>query len=244
MNVEIKLENNVSIKLDVKESIEAEIKKNIKLKKGNIILNMPKIDDVYRYLIDCSGSKLSMKCVKKGKREFKESNYKDKSVEIDKKYKTIVLILESPHEHEYGSNKEPIAPAQGQTGKGIEKNILVVINEIMNLQKDLLEKEKYRLIICNPIQYQTSLYMYHGMKLQDDYKTLRNQCWREIWRQQSIKDDFQNRMDLYNPSLIINACTSSLQDYITNYLKSNNYSNIYTTYHPSYWNGFNISEVK
>ncbi|MBW4862959.1 MAG: hypothetical protein KZY55_06605 [Paeniclostridium sp.] len=114
----------------------------------------------------------------------------------------------------------------------------------MNLQKNLLKKEKYRLIICNPIQYQTSLYMFHGMQLQDDYTTLRNQCWRKIWEEQSIKDDFKKRMDLYKPSLIINACTSSLQDYITKYLKSNNYSNIYTTYHPSYWNGFNISKVK
>ncbi|MBW4862958.1 MAG: hypothetical protein KZY55_06600 [Paeniclostridium sp.] len=59
MDVEIKLENNIRVNLDVKESIETEIRKNIKSKTGNIILNMPKIEDVYRYLIDCSGSKLS-----------------------------------------------------------------------------------------------------------------------------------------------------------------------------------------
>ena len=49
-------------------------------------------------------------------------------------------------------------------------------------------------------------------------------------------------MDKYKPELIINACTSDLQDNVTKFLKTNNFKNIYTSYHPSYWKGFNITK--
>ena len=46
-------------------------------------------------------------------------------------------------------------------------NILTVLRELKELEKDLFsnEENKYKLIISNPIHYQTSLYMYHNNKL-------------------------------------------------------------------------------
>lgn len=236
--IKLELENNTIIELDVKVEIYEKIKK----KEGKDTLTMNKVEDVYRYFIDCKNGKLTKKSYVKGNKTYSNSKYKDKSINIDTKYKTIVLLLESPHKDEYDSANNPIAPAQGKTGENIEKYIISVLEDIKSRDKKLLKEEGYRLIVCNPIQYQTSLYMYHKQDLKDDYATLRNQCWRKMWQEDCIRDNFKERIKSYKPELIINACTSSLKDNVTKFLKEKGYNNIYTTYHPSYWNGFNIEK--
>ncbi len=245
MDIKIKLENDYSIDFTIKnERIVNTIKENNAFKGGQIILQIPKVDDVYRYKIEYNDCKVYKISGNKDEENFRNSKFDDKTTDKDNELKTIVLLLESPHEHEYDSNNMPKAPAQGTTGDNIEKYITSVIKELIDLDEKVFDECVYRLIISNPIQYQASLFMYHNKKLKDEYSTLRNQVWREIWKVNEIKKDFKDRMDLYKPSLIINACTYSLQKKVTDYLLSEKYSNIYTTYHPSYWNGFNIKKQK
>ena len=243
--VNLILEDYCTIEVEIDKSIAEEIRKNNKINSENIDLKLSKVEDVYRYLIYYKKNKLLKKALKKDGTKFSESKYGDRSTGRDKnKYKSIVLLLESPHCDEFDLNNNPIAPAQGETGKLIDEKILSVLDEILRLDKNtiLAEDEKLRVIIANPIQYQTSLYMYHNKKLEDEYQTLRNRCWRKIWDEKKIKDDFEKRIKQYNPVLIINACTYSLKDKVTKFLKDNKFENVYTSYHPSYWKGFNIKK--
>lgn len=243
MNIQIELENNETVNFDIKNNnIAKVIKNNVKPKSGKIILEISKVEDVYRYKIGYKDNKLSNIPINKDEEKFGNSKFNDNAVDQDNKIGTIVLLLESPHQFEYDKYNNPIAPAQGTTGDNIDKNIINVIAEIIVVHGSVLSEGDYRIIICNPIQYQTSLFMYHNQKLKDEYATLRNQVWRKLWENENVKEDFKKRMDLYKPCLIINACTYALQEKVTNYLINNKYSNIYTTYHPSYWNGFNIKK--
>lgn len=241
-SINLNLDNGLNIALDIDKDVASKIRKFTKMK--NLNLNLSKVNDVYRYLIFGDKTKLYKKELEQDLEVFGKSNYKDRSTKEREEYKNIVLLLESPHSDEFDSNRFAIAPAQGETGRLIDMNILTVLRELKELEKDLFsnEENKYKLIISNPIQYQTSLYMYHNNKLKGKYKTLRNRCWKKIWKEEKIKNEFKERMDKYKPELIINACTSDLQDNVTKFLKTNNFKNIYTSYHPSYWKGFNITK--
>lgn len=237
-DIEINLldkKNKIKVGLPIDESIFKEIGEKD-------ILDINKVNDVHRYWINYEKGKLTKQFIDKKNTKFSKSKYADDIISENYEDKTIVLLLESPHKDEYDSCNNAIAPAQGKTGENIDKNIITLLRELESLNPGLFNEGRYRFIICNPIQYQTSLYMYHKHELEDDYRTLRNRCWKKIWRDENIQEDFKSRLDLYKPILIINACTSALQIKVTQYLKENNYNNIYTTYHPSYWNGFNIKE--
>lgn len=242
--INLVLDDKFNVSVNIDKDIAEEIKKYSNIKGDDIKLKLKKVEDVYRYLITYKEKKLDKKNIRRADDKFNESNYKDKSTDRDKKYKSIILLLESPHCDEFNSNKIPIAPAQGETGKLIDKNIFNVLEEILSSEEKSIfnEGDNIRIIIANPIQYQTSLYMYHNRKLEDEYQTLRNRCWRAIWNEKNIKDDFKERIKRYNPTLIINACTYSLKDKVTEFLKENKFNNIYTSYHPSYWKGFNIKK--
>lgn len=159
--------------------------------------------------------------------------------EID--LRTIVLLLESPHNSEYLIKDGvliPIGPARGdgkaETGGAIKEYIFDVLKKV-----DLGNGEYY-LIIVNPIQYQTSLVSIHGKSLKGEMKVLRNIIWRNIWVNKLVRDNFVSRINSYNPIRIINACTEELQAYIDIELMLNNYKCItYKTKHPSInWNRF------
>lgn len=170
---------------------------------------------------------------------------------------TIVIIIESPHKAEYdnsGTLPLPLAPANGKTGKGIDNCLSIILNDLRCRNKISLPPYNYSIIICNPVQYQTSLY-----HLTDDpsAKDLKNKIWTELFIHQSLNTDFIARLKSYNPSLIINACTGGMNNGQPRGLKKlvdsairnepsfqnklNNNPNfiIYTT-HPSYWDNFGL----
>lgn len=211
--INLVLDNGCNLELDVNKDIAEKIKELNNIKVEDITLNLSKVEDVYRYLVFSDKTRLYKKELERYMNIFKKSNYKDRSAEDDKEYKTIVLLLESPHSNEYDLNGYAIAPAQGETGRLIDINLLSMLKDLSELDRNLFLNEtyKYKLIIANPIQYQTSLYMYNNNILKGEYKTLRNKCWRKTWEEKKIKDDFGERMKAYKPSLIINACTSDLQ---------------------------------
>ena len=78
---------------------------------------------------------------------------------------------------------------------------------------------------------------------------MRNRVWKKLWQIKSIQNNFRDRILSYRPSLIINACTSSLTDRILDYLSDipyfNNIPNIVKTYHPAInWKKKELSKIE
>ena len=117
--------------------------------------------------------------------------------------RNIVLLLESPHSEEYGESiMYPEAPARGRTGRNIDQYLGTVLSHV---QGGFTEADCH-VIISNPIQFQTSLYAIHEGSL-SSWRTLRNNVWKTLWCEQSIRENFRRRLTRYNPCVIINACT-------------------------------------
>ena len=131
-------------------------------------------------------------------------------------FRSIVLLLESPHKNEYqpGYVDCPIAPANGETGHNIDRCLGTVLTRI-GLQNLILTG--CHVIISNPIQFQTSLHAIHGNSPQHDvWGKLRDKVWKALWEEGTeggrlgyIQLCFRARLNTYNPSLIINACTGA-----------------------------------
>lgn len=124
---------------------------------------------------------------------------------VDASYsKTMAIVLESPHEEEYWDNvSQPIAPAQGQTGLKI-KNWLASVLRSCPALIGALEDETTRVVLANPVQFQTSL---ASVVRWSDWHLVRDAVWRDIWNCQLIQEDFEARLESYSPDIIINACT-------------------------------------
>lgn len=209
----------------------------------NYISEDYRVQDVCRYSVKIE-QEIELNDLVDSRNDFLPSAYNDFPTNYRPKLPIILLLLESPHKDEY--NKEsflPIAPAQGTTGRNISKNIRIVIEEINRSEK--LNLGEYRLVICNPVPYQTSLYVLHRQSLsgKKEYVVLRNSVWQAIWNLSLVQKDFEKRLDVYKPYLIINACTAGLKAIITDYLLNKKCKKVYTTNHPSAWNGFNLLKV-
>ena len=182
-----------------------------------------KVNDVYRYKYSHHLPKL----ITHSNIVFTESNFND--LQASNITNSIVLILESPHKHEYNyknNSLNPIAPAQGSTGDAIEKHLVNVIKEIVKKNKKLKQKLLDKpVIICNPIQWQTSLHYYYSNKNDKLQQSLRNTVWKGLWKFRNkgvipIQTDFLKRLNIYNPILIINACTGGTSEYLMNSIVS------------------------
>ena len=203
-----------------------------------------RVCDVDRYRIRChDGIQLNLEPPGDGQGP-EGSNYQDIWPQENFAHDTLVLILESPHKDEYRDDciDRPITPAQNNeaqnnsmiigTGIGIENHLLDVINLCPNLLCNL-RIGGTRVILCNPIQFQASLV---AVICSSDWRKIRNAVWRSLWDMQEIQDNFEERLISYNPSYIINACTSQFQKKISDFLKQRFANNMkYETYHPSYW---------
>lgn len=133
-------------------------------------------------------------------------------------YERIVLVIESPHEDEFGPNFVPIAPAQGETGIGVENLFGPLIDNpgLSTHAKRLgLKAGTYELIICNPVRYQASLHSLHGRPLNGNNSSgvpgLRNRVWRTLYRDYHERRSFLERLSIYLPSAVLVACTSGLK---------------------------------
>ncbi len=109
---------------------------------------------------------------------------------------TIAVILESPHKDEY-SDQNFIAPALGATGNHLQKYFVNLMAEAIKNIK--LDSGVYDVILGNGVQYQCS----NG----DDPKKYRDENWCRLWFSENMKQDFIERLNKYNPQIIINACT-------------------------------------
>ena len=132
----------------------------------------------------------------------KERDGHDTSIENNKEIKklgkveTIVVILESPHIKEFF--EEPNGPANGSSGTNLQKYFWNVLKQIFK-EHENLRILQYRIILMNSIQYQCSL----GV----DPKRFRDHVWLKLWYESDLKNDFSERLQNYNPKIILNLCT-------------------------------------
>jgi len=191
-----------------------------------------RINDVYRYILSVNNNKFKLipsyikfQSISIGKFKDIPISYRD----INKK--TILIVIESPHKEEYTKQFEVIAPAQGKTGKKIEKFLC----KILENNSIKLEDEEYNIVICNPVQFQASLYYLHKETLKETpSKSIRDKIWTAIFEKE--EQNFKKRLLLYNPYLTINACTAKLKNKISESIQDclNNSLYIANT-HPCMW---------
>ena len=204
------------------------------------------IPDVERYNICKSNCTVRLVSHRRGRHNVRldESNYNDCLCRPQYRGDTVVLLLESPHEDEYDNCGDPIAPAQGTTGRNTHSHLECVLRRILhNNMRQIRSGCNTRVILCNPVQFQTSLHMILDVEWQ---KSWRDKVWLTLWNEPIIQQCFRARMALYNPKFAINACTgertrprqhniNSPKRKVTAFLKCIGVDNIYETGHPSSW---------
>ncbi len=259
------LKSNYNLKIKVNEKIYKEFinlknynqdligfdnNKNIIIKNKFINTSVP---NIIRYSINISKDTgdIEVNSILNNKNIIKNSNYNDILLNDEIKIldKTIALILESPHKAEFNYHNNdliPVSPAQGSTGKNIDTRLKKLLEKIINNNYlNSLESGIYKLVIINPIYFQTSLHFFHRKSLSKyHFKKLRDRVWQESWnKDNTYKEGLHDNLKKINSELIINACTSNLSPLVQEFLK-NNFTDkiIINTYHPSAWvfNGFGL----
>ncbi len=197
-----------------------------------------KMPNVCRFILKKVSGKYELIEHKNKSKKFKNSCFIDQDLFFKNELPAIVLVLESPHDKEYNNKTfEPKAPAQQDTGDIIFEKLEKVINT-HNKKLLKLDKEEYRVIIINPIPYQTSLFHIHQQPLQGVYATLRNNVWKALWKNDNTyKVDLKKIIHEVNPEIVINACTATLSKFVKLELSDLDY-NKYSKFiicHPSSW---------
>jgi hypothetical protein len=146
----------------------------------------------------------------------------------------VVVVLESPHEAEYGPNFTPVGPLRRPASRTKLRNQLPQLLEEAGLDWGAVQGAE--VVLANPVQLQTSL---HRL-MQPDFQTgvqggVRDQVWRALTNLAPIREDFIQRMHFYRPALVINACTATLRDAVQATLESLPYQARKVNQHPSYW---------
>lgn len=213
------------------------VSQNIIVKKSFFKKNK-QIHNATRFYVELNGSEIQIETPSVKNDCFSNSAYSDHLIEANYKNKTIAIILESPHIDEYESNVDkltPVGPAQGQIGRKIEKNIGKLV-EYLDHFKVLEENHRYRVIILNAVNFQTSLHFIHEKPLNNHYRELRDKIWVKMWNElPHIRTEFIKQIEsLKRHSILINACPKSLKPFI--YQECIPYSQKYVLFesnHPS-----------
>lgn len=206
-----------------------------------------KVPDVIRYIAVVKSNKLSFIC-NNVTTNIKESMFND-ILPINGCERSIVVVLESPHKNEYivtsQGELKPISPAQSKTGKSFDYFKSFFIDNIIS-SLNTIPDGVYCVVLCNPVQYQTSLHYLLGKsinaKITKDFKVrdLRKLVWHAIW--DSVDNDFIGRLKKYNPSVVINCCTNDFKDTVSDSLNVD--FCVVCASHPSSWNEFHIKMNK
>ena len=146
--------------------------------------------------IDEKGFEFINNLIDKDDRKNNKKHCNIENIKGDKK--NIIIILESPHKDEY-KDKEFIAPALGKTGINLKDKFKGKIDEVIENNANLLEGE-YNLVLVNAIQYPTSL----GFTTSN----FRDRMWLDLWIVNNFRQCLINRINSYNPDIIINLCTN------------------------------------
>ncbi|MGE7673485.1 hypothetical protein ACQKMV_07905 [Lysinibacillus sp. NPDC094403] len=216
--------------------------------KSSFFSDSYKVHNVYRYSIKISDGIGELYCFQEGYNHYNNSIYNDYDILHESELPSIVILLESPHSEEYSLEYTVKGPAQGKTGEYIESEIKSIINNIIKSREINIDDGEYRIILVNPIPFQTSLhYLHNGSLTRSYYKMLRDRVWLELWEKEGVFQlELQELLNKLNPIIVLNSCTSNLKDPINKFLIKNGISsNVYTTRHPSgWWDEINLEKLK
>lgn len=227
MTIEIDVSRAYKQKKILKEYFN--IENNI-VKIKDVYIESKRVNDVIRYILSFKDNSFQIQEEKVGK----IGKFKDKIISYKCNNESIVLIVESPHKDEY-KNGKPIAPAQGTTGYNIRKQICEKLNRSESING--FKEGNYNLMICNPVQFQCSLFDFYKLSLSGSspVKGIRDKVFKEIYKFE--EKCFIYRLNSYSPKLVINASTSEVKPIVQKTLKEN-FKNILILeeFHPSNWN--------
>ena len=189
--------------------------------------------------------------------EFRESAFCDRVPEVARRSpvgqllrcrprasRTVLILLESPHIHEYGCDAEsgrmwPKAPAQGATGRRIEQHLADILRG-GDLSRELCDGD--RVIVANPVPYQASLGSIVEVpnvsvhRRREIRERLRDAVWEALWNIEAVRGGFEDRLRRYAPGVVINACTRTLGKHVAVFVAAHSpNSKQYETTHPSSW---------
>ncbi|RKH75769.1 hypothetical protein D7Y21_39955 [Corallococcus sp. AB045] len=151
----------------------------------------------------------------------------------------IVVLLESPHEKEYGPNFTPLGPLQRRSSRTRLRKQLPRLLQEAGLSWAAVGGSE--VILANPVQLQASLHRLMQLDWQTGVQDgVRNQVWRALYYLPEIHYDFIRRIGLYRPALVLNACTDTLRDEVQTTLKALPYPARQVNHHPSYWSASTI----
>ena len=210
----------------------------------NYFCDCMKMPDVHRYTI-CWPEDADTPCLRPHavpSSGFEDSAFHDHAPELNGCDQVVLLLLESPHIEEYKCDPssgriQPVAPAQGDTGKQIEKHLATVLKD---LSRDLCDGA--RVVIANPVPYQASLGSI--IKECENWRTVRDAVWAALWNIEAVRKDFRDRLCRYHPNIIINACTNdpsrhpvySMNAHVTISVAAHcSETMLYASTHPSSW---------
>lgn len=153
----------------------------------------------------------------------------------------IAVILESPHESEYDPvSYAPLAPLNNLDSRcKFLRRIGDILNRIAELGVTIPQGD---VVLCNPVPYQASLARLYRVRRPYPLEQITQEVWRNIYSIHAVRTDFRVRLAChYRPALIINACTSRLQNRVHSTLKalvSGGYLNadLARAFHPAAWN--------
>ena len=153
--------------------------------------------------------------------------------------RTLAIILESPHKDEYCDGLIPRGPAMGTTGRNIRIGLLNAIERSSCVRQRVVHGT--RVVIMNPVQFQTSLYAIHKNRSVPKCRRseLRDITWNCIWSVQEIRDEFKCRLRNYQPHTVLNLCTGqdkpgTLSRRVTEELVPNFSSQLFVGPHPAW----------
>lgn len=143
----------------------------------------------------------------------------------------IVVLLESPHVEEYLPNNIS-RPAWGKTGSRFNSQFIDAVNRSINNIISILNprvNEEFNVYFVNSIRFQCSL------GCDDFHRPTRDKVFLCLWNYLDFRQDCIDRLNVINPDLIINACTSKLmiKCLVSNFVMTD--ITLYSRYHLSAW---------
>lgn len=99
----------------------------------------------------------------------------------------LIMVLESPHRHEFDAHLKPVAPAQKNTGRNIGNCMERQHRHMPGIE--CVASGRYRLVLMNAVQYQCSL----GAS---PTSLFRDYVFREVWERFG-RADFVERLGMY-----------------------------------------------
>ena len=104
----------------------------------------------------------------------------------------LIMVLESPHFHEFNEPFEDTGPAKGDTGKYIRLHLVDAI--------DCTALQNAGLILMNPIQYQCSL--------GESTELYRDKIFRAVWANGGRQEFIDRLLSTFEPGdILMNCCT-------------------------------------